>query len=167
MKLRPNILSRRHKAGIMLIECMVYMVVFVMLLGVATGTFIICWDGFRALIGTTDDIGNALRAGERWRADVRGATGTIDVKTTPSGEVIKIPEGSTETLYIFSSGEIRRQAGLETLPRLILPEVKSSEMTSETRSGVTAWRWELQLPELRKGPHLPMLFTFEAAQKAP
>jgi Tfp pilus assembly protein FimT len=167
MKLRCYIPSRRRQAGITLIECLIFIVVFAILLGIATGTFCICWDGSRALVATTTDVSDALRVGELWRADVRKATGSISVENNPTGEVVKIPEGKAETLYIFSSGELQRQAGSETLPRVILPKVKSSEMKSDMRNGVMAWRWELELPERRKTPHFPMLFTFEAAQKTP
>jgi hypothetical protein len=106
-----------------------------------------------------------LRAGERWRADVRGATGKISVETTASGEVVKIPEGEKEIFYRFNSGELRRQIGGVNF--LLLPKVKSSEMKMETRGDVTAWQWELELVQRRKETHLPLLFTFEAAQTKP
>ncbi len=40
-------------------------------------------------------------------------------------------------------------------------------MNAEARDSVSAWRWELELSERRKETHLPLLFTFEAAQKKP
>jgi hypothetical protein len=151
----------------MLVECVVYLAVFVILLGVAMGAFYFCWDDSKALMRTTDDITAALRAGELWRADVHNASGVISVETTASGEVVKIPEGKKEILYKLDGGEVRRQASSDGPGQLLLPAVKSSEMKKDSRGSVTAWRWELALAQRTKGDHLPLLFTFEAAQKAP
>jgi hypothetical protein len=133
--------------------------------GIAMGSFYLCWDHSKSLIGTTDDISRALRAGELWRADVRSASGTINIEKTASGEMVKIPEGEKEILYSFASGEVRRQIVSSPSSELLLPKVKSSEMKSNERGGVTAWQWELELPQRPKGPRLSLLFTFEAAQK--
>lgn len=167
MRFPGNHSRARKSSGIMLIECMVYLTVFLVLSGVALGTFYICWDGFRAMIGTTDDTSAALRAGEHWRSDVRSATGVISVDTTTVSQIVKIPEGRSQIIYTFESGNLRRQVGAAGVSQLVLPEVKSSEMKREPRGGVTAWRWELQLQERQRGPHLPMLFTFESVQKQP
>jgi Tfp pilus assembly protein FimT len=148
-----------------LIECLVYIAVLTVLMAVAVGVFYVCWDGFKALISTTDDVSAALRAGERWRADVRDASGTISVENSASGQVVRIPEGGRQIVYSFDSSEIRRQAGPGGSFQVVLAKVKSSEMKSDTRGGVRAWQWELELPERQRGPHVPMLFMFEAAQK--
>jgi Tfp pilus assembly protein FimT len=163
MKLNPNIPCDRKQSGIFLLECMVYIAVFAILTGIALGVFYVCWDGFRALISTTDDVSATLWAGERWRADVRGASGTINVEKTASGQIVKIPEEGKQIVYSFESGEIQRQVG--SFSQVVFPKVKSSEMKPEARDGVKAWQWELELPERSHGPHVPMLFTFEAAQK--
>src|SRR5581483_2470133 len=110
MKLNfPNSKSRH---GIMLIECMVYLAVFVVLLGVGFSSFYLLWDNSMALQRTTDDIGNALRAGEAWRADVRDATGKIQIENDSDGLVLKIPRGKSEIDYRFSDNSIcRKNAG--------------------------------------------------------
>lgn len=157
----------RSRAGITLIECMVYIAVFMILSGVAMGTFYLSWFHSKSLISATDDISAALTTGERWRADVRHATGAITVETTASGETMKIPEGETEIIYRFESGELRRQIGSANFNSFPFTKVISSEMKLDTRGNVTAWRWELELAQRRKETHLPLLFTFEAAQKTP
>ncbi|HEX3624973.1 MAG TPA: hypothetical protein VH280_06035 [Verrucomicrobiae bacterium] len=166
MKLLPNISHAKAQSGSLLIECMVYLAVLVILISIALGAFYTCWNGFGAMISTTDDVRAALHAGERWRADVRSASGTISIESTASGQVVNIPEDGKQIIYSFDSGEMRRQMGLKGLSQLVLPKVKSSEMKSDVRGGVKAWQWELELPERPRGPHVPMLFTFEAAQKA-
>ncbi|HTR42659.1 MAG TPA: hypothetical protein VMH87_13690 [Pseudomonadales bacterium] len=165
MKIRNNIARAKRQAGITLVECISYIAVFLILSAVAMGTFYLCWDHSKALISATDNIDAALQAGERWRADVRAASGTIRVEKTTSGTVVTIPEDKEEIVYRFNNGEVRRQAGSGGFSALLLPRVVSSEMTSDQRGGVQAWRWELEMAQRRKDTLLPLLFTFEAAQK--
>ena len=167
MKLPQNISRARGTSGLFLIECLVYISVFAILLGGATTVFYFCWDHSQALIYATDDITSALHAGERWRADVRAATGKIAVETTATGEVARIPEGAREVFYRFESGEVRRQTSASGNPQLLLTKVKTSQMEMDTRGTVSAWRWELELLPHRKETHLPLRFTFEAAQAKP
>lgn len=166
MKFHHNIPRAGAQSGSFLVECLVYLVVLTILVSVALGALYVCWDGFKALISTTDDVSAVLRAGERWRADVRSASGTISIENTASGQIVKIPENGNQIVYSFGSGEIQRQIGPNGFSHVVLPRVKSSEMKTEVRGGVKAWQWELELPERPKGPHEPMLFTFEAAQKS-
>jgi len=157
--------GRRH-AGMMLLECLVYISVFAILLGGATTAFYFCWDHSQALIGATDDIASALHTGERWRADVRAATGKITVETTTNGEVVRIPEGVSVVSYRFDSGEVSRQFSPTANPLLLLANVKASQMTMNARGTASAWRWELELVPQRTETHLPLRFTFEAAAQA-
>jgi Tfp pilus assembly protein PilX len=167
MNLSRNISHPRHQAGILLTECLVYLAVFTILLGIGMAAFYFCWDHSKALIYATDDVESALRAGECWRADVRAATEKISIETTASGEVVKIPEGEKEIFYRFDSGEVRRQLASSEFSELLLPKVKASQMKMDMRGEVRAWRWELELAQRRKETHLPLLFTFEAAQTNP
>jgi hypothetical protein len=167
MKLSRNIPCVRRQAGILLVECLVYIAVFGILVGGGTAVFYFCWDHSKAVILATDDIAAALRAGERWRADVRAATGNISVVTTPTGELVRIPELKKEILYRFESNAVRREIPALHYSWLLLPKVKSSQTTADARGSVSAWRWELELQERRKETHLPLRFTFEAAQTKP
>ena len=166
MKLPRNISRARRASGLFLIECLVYISVFAILLGGATTVFYFSWDHSNALIYATDDIASALRTGERWRADVRAATGKITVETTATGEVVRIPEGAKNVSYRFGSGEVRRQTSASGTPQLLLANVKTSQMQMDARGTITAWRWELELLQRRKGTLLPLLFTFEAAAQS-
>jgi hypothetical protein len=167
MRLHQNISRLPRRAGIMLIECISYVAVFLILSAVAMGSFYLCWDHSKALISASDDISAALVTGERWRADVRAASGTINIETTANGEVVKIPQGEKEITYTFDSKEVQRQVGAVNLPVLLLPRVISSDMKPDVRGGVTAWRWELQVAQRRKEMHTQLMFTFEAVQKMP
>jgi hypothetical protein len=151
----------------MLIECLVYIAVFGILLGGGMTAFYFCWDHTRAVMFDSNDISAALRAGERWRADVRAASGNISVATTTDGEVVRIPESKQEVIYRFESGEVRREIPAVHQSQLLLPKVKTSQMSAEPRGSVSAWHWELELKERRKETHLPLLFTFETTQAKP
>ena len=165
MKPRLSMPRVGASAGYLLIECLVYIGVFAILLGIGYGAFYVCWDYSKALHYATDDITTALHAGERWRADIRNATGKITVETTAEGGNLRIPCGTNEVLYRFNAGEIRRQVASSDFSELLLPTVKASQMVMDTRRPVRAWRWELELKSRRKEARLPLWFTFEAAAK--
>ncbi len=165
MKPSSSISRGRAPAGYLLIECLVYMSVIVVILGLGLGAFYLCWDRSKALYYATDDINGALHAGERWRADIRSATGKIAFEATAEGERLRIPHGAGEIIYDFNAGEVRRQIAASDFSELLLPKVKSSQMITEARGPVAAWRWEVELTPHRKETRLPMVFTFEAAAK--
>jgi Tfp pilus assembly protein FimT len=162
MNIRPTRPAARHPA-FTLIEVLVYMALFVVVVGCATRTFFDCCDNAKHLRRNADDIARALDIGERWRADVRGATGPVQLTAGDGAEQFRIPALSGEVTYTFSNGEIRRQAGATVLSTLWLSNVKSSQMQSDMRGRVAAWRWELELKSVRGEPRMRPLFTFECA----
>jgi hypothetical protein len=165
MKPHSSISRDQAQTGYLLIECLVYLSVIVVILGLALGAFYMCWDYSKALHYATDDINAALHAGERWRADIRNATGKITVETTAEGERLRIPQGTDELIYSFNAGEVHRQLASSDFSELLLPKVTVSQMVTEKRGPVAAWRWEVELTPHRKETRLPLLFTFEAAAK--
>jgi len=155
----------RARTGVLLMECLVYIGLLVIILNLALVSFYLCWDNSKALTYATDDIAAALRAGERWRADIRSATGRITVETTSQGEDLRIPRGKDVILYSFRAGEIHRRLASSNFSESLMATVRASQMVSDPRGPVNAWRWELQLESRRKETHLPLSFTFEAAAK--
>jgi len=167
MKPRMDIATGRRQSGVTLIECLVYVAVLGILLGIGTAAFYFCWDHTQATICSADEIAAALRAGEGWRADVRAATGTILKTTTAAGETVAIPEKGREVFYRFAAGELRRDVSVQNHSRLLLANVKMSAMKTEMRANVTAWRWELEVTPRRKEAAVSLRFTFEAAPATP
>jgi len=163
MKLPSSSSRTRAQTGVLLVECIVYIAIFAIVMGLGLATFYLCWDDSKALLYATDDMAAALRAGERWRADVRNATGKITVETTAREELLRIPHGTNAILYRFSAGEVHRQLASSDYSEALLPTVESSQMVMDPRGPVSAWRWELELKSRRKETHLPLRFTFEAA----
>ena len=155
-------LQTNRQAGILLLECIVYISVFAVLLGGGTAVFCYCWDHTRATILAAHDVQTVLLEGEQWRKDVRAATGKISMETTPKGEMLRIPAGQREIVYRHEAGELRREISGQKSSKAFPVKVKASEMKPEVRGRVTAWRWELELTPPRKETHLPLLFTFEA-----
>jgi hypothetical protein len=163
MKLRATPPATRTRAGYLFTECLIYISVFAVILGLGIGAFYVCWDHSKALHYAADDIAAALHAGERWRADIRHATGAIVGETAPGSERLHIPNGTNEIIYSFNAGEVHRQIASSDFSELLLAKVKASEMVREKRGPVAAWRWEVTLASRRKETRLPLMFTFEAA----
>jgi hypothetical protein len=167
MKLPSNHSFIRHRTGVVLLECLVYVVVFAILLGLGTAAFYFCWDHTRATIGTTSEIAAALHAGETWRADIRAATGKISVTATPEGELVEIPARTGKVIYRFTSGELRREIPTLNRSHVLVEKTLASAMWAEPREGVSAWRWELELTPPRHEQPFPLQFIFEAVPTTP
>jgi Tfp pilus assembly protein FimT len=157
----------RRLAGVLLIECLVYIAVFAILTGIGFAAFYLCWDQSRAVVYATDDISAALRMGERWRADIRSATGPVSIQPAADGQVVRISAQDRQIIYRFAGAEVRRETSTSKNSELLLSRVKTSQTSLEPRDGVAGCRWELELMPRRPETQLPLLFTFEAAQIKP
>jgi Tfp pilus assembly protein FimT len=157
-------LHRRAAAapGFTLLEVLVYLAVLVVVVGCATMTCFECLHSATSIRQSADDVARALDLGERWRSDIRGATGPVQVTGAGAAEECRVPMQAGEVVYTFANGEIRRQAGPSAPNELWLANVKSSQIQSETRGHVLAWRWELELKSKRRDVKLRPLFTFES-----
>lgn len=156
-----SLLREPSANGFTLIECLIYISVLAVILTVGSAAFYRCWDDNKAITHNTEDVVQTLKAGELWRADVRQATGPIEVTTANAQQKLRIPCKGGAFLYTFADGEVRRQANGEPW-RVVIERVESSQMQNENRGNVTAWRWELELQSRRKHARVRPLFTFEA-----
>ena len=152
--------------GIMLIECMVYISVLMILLGLGFAAFYACWDKSKSLRYHADDIARTLRAGEHWRADIRSATGPIRAVTAEDGQLLEIPCGKDRVIYAFIAGEVSRKLASTDRWVTILPKVKASQMEADQRTHVTGWRWHVELVPTRPQVRVPPVFSFEAVPSA-
>ena len=151
----------RSTRGILLIECLVYMGALFAVLGVAYSVCFGFWDNAIRLRRNADDIAAALRTGERWRDDVRAASGPPRIENSPYGTLLHIPQKTREVVYLSHDNSILRWTDGGAWVSL-LTNVKSSNMRGDKRREVTAWRWEIELMARRKSVRLRPLFTFEA-----
>ena len=154
--------ERTTKNGISLIEMLVYMSVLLVIMGVGYAALYNCMDYSTALRRSSDDIVNALHAGENWRAEMRTSAGQIQLETTPDEQIIRLRGTHGEVSYRFANNTIFRRLGNnEWSP--VLARVKASTFTSESRHNVAVWRWELELQtRTKKVNRVLPLFTFIA-----
>jgi len=59
--------TRRREAGVLLVECLIYLSVWSVLLGLSFAAFYRVWDNATRLRRSAADIARVLQAGERWR----------------------------------------------------------------------------------------------------
>jgi len=160
MKLRFS--SSRHRRGIALLDCLVYIALLALLLGLAFSCFYETTQHTRRLSNNTTDIVRALQAGERWREDVRHATESPRLEPASEETLLVLSQTNDVVRYAFRDGAVLRQTSANTNWIEALPNVKHSEMIRDQRSRVTMWRWELELQSQRGKRHLVPLFTFQA-----
>jgi hypothetical protein len=145
----------------MLIECLVYISMSFVILGLGFALMYQCIDNALVLRRNADDIAAALNAGERWRADVRAADSQVRLED----QTLYLRGNRGETAYRFSDNIVWRRTSQASWTR-VLDGVKSSMMQSDARGQVTAWKWEIELQSRRKGYVRPgrvrPLFTFLA-----
>src|SRR5688572_31432259 len=86
--------SSAGAAGFSLMECLAYLAVFFVVLGVAFAAYYRMDEQSRGLTRNSAEIVRAMQAGERWRADVRAATNAVQLQdnqefrlSTSSGDV--------------------------------------------------------------------------------
>jgi type II secretory pathway component PulJ len=148
--------------GVSLIECLVYVGVFFLVSELAFSVFYRTLENSRTVSRTADDIAAALRTGERWRQDVRGATAPLRVENGEDGQLLTIPGKAGAVRYRVNGDALSRQTDDAAGWIPLMTGIKSSRMEPDPRVRITAWRWELELKPHRKSPHVLPLFTFEA-----
>ena len=157
--------ARAAQPAYLLMECLVYIAVFAILLGVGTGGVLLLLGSFEGVDLCHGRHRLRLARGRtlaRGRARCHGKNHRRDHGSRRS--CCGFPEERTKSFYRFecrrSPPPIRRH---RNFAESLLANVKASQMAMDARGAVTAWRWELELKPRRKETHLPLLFTFEAA----
>ncbi len=143
-------------------EALVYMALFVLVLALAYEIFERGSANSLGMKRSTEQIVQAMTAGERWRADVRNATGPLRVEKSPAGEILHLPRSGGETQYRFATNAIWRRTDERADWTQVLDRVQASQMQPDVRGEVTAWRWEIELKVRDKKPKSRPLLTFMA-----
>ena len=145
-----------------LIECLVYMMMFFVVMGLGYAAMYRSMDASTGLRRNAADITQALDAGERWRDDVRAATQPLHLEQNGEEVLLHIPRADTEVTYRFSSNNVSRRVGSAEWSGA-LEHVNNSTFISDPRTKVAAWKWEVELQPYRKSlTRLHPLFTFIA-----
>jgi len=152
---------RAPQRAFMMMEALVYIGVSSLLLGIGMAAMYHCIDASVALRRNVDDITTALHIGERWRADMRGATGPVRLENYSLEQILHLAGGSHEIIYRFADSAAFRR--VDSGPWVQLPaKLHSSVVEPDQRSKLTAWKWELELETRAKGGKIRPLFTFLA-----
>lgn len=156
----------QHRApathGMMLIEALVYIALLFVVLGLAFMAFYRVFEQNHRLAGNATDIARAVQAGERWRDDIRHATGIPRLTHAGGSSELRIPRDDGMIVYVFRDGSVWRSAAKQTAREEVLPFVRVSQMVADARQHVTAWRWDLELQGRQKIARVPPQFSFLA-----
>jgi Tfp pilus assembly protein PilE len=151
----------KSERGFSLLECLVYIAVLTVVLDLSFVAYYRYDQHTRRLRRNADDIVRAMRAGERWREDIRAAI--APPHSIENG--VAIPQQSGEVAYVFADGAVWRQTGATRT--IVLKQVKTSTISDDQRQRVDAWRWELELASPQKIVLVRPLFTFTAVARRP
>lgn len=146
----------------MLVECMIYISILMVVMTLAYSLFYRAFEKNRDLQRNVNDILKVLQAGERWRSELRRASGPLSTQTNQGYDYIFIPQTNGIITYAFARGFVWRAAPENTNYNRILYGVKTSKIILEARHYVTACHWELELEKPQNAARLPPLFTFTA-----
>jgi hypothetical protein len=152
-----------HTGGYAILEALVYAFAGAVLVGVALAALYYCVGSSLAFRRNVDDISQTLLAGERWRSEVRTAGGRIKFAQEGDDQLFILTKPEQQVTYRFATNAVWRRLDAGNWV-CALTNVKSSLMAAELRSGVNAWRWELELmPRAKRPGKVRPLFTFLAA----
>ena len=146
----------KRRGGYMLVECLVYIVVLAVVLNLAYAAYYRCQTNSVNLRRNAQDIAITMRAGERWRADIRAAKAPPKLE----GNRLVVPQVAGEVVYEFADNTMWRQDGKARIA--VLRRLLASTMQADARSQVASWRWEVELMTGEKPARIRPLFTFIA-----
>lgn len=155
-------MNRPHerRGGFTLAEMLVYIVVLGAVVGVAWLAHYRFLDHSFGVLRNVEDITRVVRAGEKWRAEVRRATAPPRL----DGGVLHVPTAEGEVLFRFAGGAVQRKTpgAADWAPYLL--KVKASRMELDRRGQVDSWRWEVEL-DSRRDAQIRPLFTFRCVPR--
>ena len=149
--MKTSRLSKTYRAnGYLLTEALVYIGASLVLLGVGMVAMIRCMDNSVLLRRNAHDIARAVHIGEVWRADVRKAIHPVEARENEGYTVLQIQTTTNRIEYRFADGIVERRVEPGPWGR-VLDRVKSSSMRAESREGVKACCWDLELEPTKRG----------------
>ena len=123
--------SSRRAGAFSLLECLVYVAMLMVIMALLSTVYYHADWNHRNLNRNAADIVRALQAGERWREDVRLASGPIQPGPGGAGQELSIPHTNGLVRYAFRDGAVWRQAGQPARWQEALAGVSNSRMEKE------------------------------------
>ena len=149
--------STASARGILLFDLMVYIGLLAMILILSAVVFDRFLDQSAALRRNISDIDRAMKAGERWRVDMRSATAAPQL----NGITMIIPQTNGDLVYELGSTVTRKRPNAQ-IADPVLSGVRTNQMIFEQRTHAAVWRWEVELDQRRENARVRPLFTFMA-----
>jgi hypothetical protein len=158
--------ARPREQGMMLIDCLAYIALLALILGLTFSAFYRTTENSRNLAGNAGDIVRALNAGERWREDLRASSGPPRSEEENGAPILRLPQAGGDVSYAFRDGAVFRRALPNTNWTALLPAVAFSTMHAEPRSQVICWHWDIELKGRQKVARVRPVFSFVAVNQA-
>jgi hypothetical protein len=156
------VFKAEQRSAIVLIDLLVYISLLAIVLALIAVVFDKGLQQSAQLQRNISDIERALKAGERWRAEVRSATAPPRIDKVEGVDFFYIPVGTNEIAYSFQSNRVYRFISSKDGWEVALKDVKAAQVFVEAREHASGWRWEVELERRRRTAHVRPLFTFLA-----
>ena len=146
-----------------LIECLIYIAVLSVLLGIGYQGLSQLFTESARLRSNSSDMIAITHLGELWRDDVRRAGQRPlllhELEITNGLEIVR---SDRKVLYSHVGSSLYRLASADVPPYPALTNVKSSQFFLEQNQGIPVMRWEVELHSRNKKSKLRPLFSFQA-----
>jgi hypothetical protein len=155
--------------GLLLMECLVYLSLWFVIVGVGFGLFYQVYSQAKHLARTADDIGRVLKAGERWRQEVRASELAPRWQSTESGvgDELLLGGETTWVAYRCTTTNLLRRTAADPEWREFLGGLKACALHCDERGPVVSWRWEIEIQARVPRPSIRPRFTFQAVSPLP
>ena len=158
----PTERRQSRRRAIALVECMVYIALVMLIVGLGLNMYLRLLGFHRDLERNNNDITRVLRAGEIWRADIRSAE-SVAVSTENDTTVrLELRNHDDLVSYRFEDETLWRSIGDGSAASPFLGGVADCRFIKETRDQVSAWRWEIHLKTKKKTVRIDPRFSFLA-----
>jgi len=156
--------SSRHRQGILLMECLAYMSLWLIVVGVALQFFYQAYTQSKHLVRNADDIVRVLKAGERWRTDVRSSSlaPRWEPRENEAGRDLVLGAASDWVAYRCTTTNVLRRSAGEPRWKEVFGGLQVGAFHRDERGSVVSWRWELELRPRVQKPGIRPRFTFQA-----
>jgi len=153
----------REASGIMLMECLFYLSIWMVVVGLGFTLFYRVYSQSKQLARVSDQVVQTLRAGEQWRKDVRGsrAAPRWEPREQGTGEFILEREG-VELAYRVEGTNLLKKVAVDGRWQEVLSGLKTCRFWRDEAGGVVSWRWEVELSSRAAHPPVRPRFSFQA-----
>lgn len=150
-----------EKKFMTLIEALVYIAVFMMVVGLTYQCFHMFLKNSQNLKKATEDIIRVTQIGDRWREDIRNA----DSIKYDNG-ILFLNKDGRESCYSFKDNALQfRGAALDSQWKILSDRIGECIFTETAHKGFSAWEMNIELKVRNEKSKVKPLFSFMAVNK--